>query len=102
MTDIKKVEPFLLERLNGQYPVGPIIDGEPEMGWRKISPVPRISLEAAMEIKELRKIKDAAEEWIRTLTEDHKGLFRDGIPGDLMQALDDYKSIQLGEYPVPM
>lgn len=53
----------LTERLRCRYPIGPIIDGEPEFGWRDFSgPAPEgtvfpspIMIEAANRIEELEK-----------------------------------------------
>lgn len=93
-----KVEPFLIERLYRKYPMGPIVDGVPTMGWREFPPIPRINMEAALEIEALRKIKDAAEEWLHFLSTTGKGMYYDGIPGELMDTLDAYKDIQDSEY----
>ena len=52
---------FLVERLLGNYPRGPIQhDGEPEFGWQSFHEfVSPIQIEAAEEITRLQKERDA-------------------------------------------
>lgn len=46
----------IVNRLRGKYPVGPIVNGEPEFGWRKFDGLPPIQAEAADEIELLRAL----------------------------------------------
>lgn len=54
----------ICDRLIGRYPVGPVTDGEPEFGWRQFDNIPAIQIEAADEIKRLRRIESLARELI--------------------------------------
>jgi len=45
----------LVNRLLGRYPMGPIINGEPEFGWRQFDGLPPIQKEAAEEIIRLHR-----------------------------------------------
>lgn len=50
-----EVSDKLIDRLRGRYACGPMVNGEPEFGWREF-PVPPIQKEAADEIERLQNL----------------------------------------------
>lgn len=68
----------LIDRLEGRYPVGPEVDGEPEFGYRQFdqSGLPPIQAEAAARIRELEAENEALCRGMK-LAADHLGYVGD-------------------------